>query len=46
MYRGEIVEQGPIESVFAKPRHPHTRMLISSVPPDEPGAMWPMLQTN
>jgi peptide/nickel transport system ATP-binding protein len=46
MYRGEIVEQGPIETVFAEPRHPHTRTLISSVPPDEPGAMWPMLQTN
>jgi peptide/nickel transport system ATP-binding protein len=46
MYRGEIVEQGPIETVFAEPRHPHTRTLISSVPPDEPGAMWSMLQTN
>jgi peptide/nickel transport system ATP-binding protein len=46
MYRGEIVEQGPIETVFAEPRHPHTRTLISSVPPDEPGARWPMLQTN
>ena len=46
MYRGELVEQGPVESVFANPQHPHTRMLISSVPPDEPGAVWPMLQTN
>lgn len=46
MYRGEIVEEGPIETVFADPRHPHTRALISSVPPDEPGAMWPMLQAN
>jgi peptide/nickel transport system ATP-binding protein len=46
MYRGEIVEQGPIETVFASPQHPHTRALISSVPPDEPGTMWPMLQAN
>jgi len=46
MYRGEIVEQGPIETVFADPRHPHTRALISSVPPDEPGVMWPKLQAN
>ena len=40
MYRGEIVEQGPIEHVFADPRHPHTRALLSSVPPDEPDAAW------
>ena len=46
MYRGEIVEQGPVEKVFADPQHPHTRALLSSVPPDEPGAMWPLLQAN
>jgi oligopeptide/dipeptide ABC transporter ATP-binding protein len=46
MYRGEIVEDGPIETVFADPRHPHTRALISSVPPDEPGVMWAKLQAN
>jgi peptide/nickel transport system ATP-binding protein len=40
MYRGEIVEQGPIEQVFADPRHPHTRALLAAVPPDEPGALW------
>jgi peptide/nickel transport system ATP-binding protein len=40
MYRGEIVEQGPIEAVFADPRHPHTRALLSSVPPDAPEAAW------
>jgi peptide/nickel transport system ATP-binding protein len=36
MYRGEIVEQGSIEAVFADPRHPHSRALMSSVPADEP----------
>jgi oligopeptide/dipeptide ABC transporter ATP-binding protein len=46
MYRGEIVEDGPIETVFAKPQHPHTRALISSVPPDERGVMWAKLQAN
>ena len=46
MYRGEIVEQGPIETVFAYPQHPHTRALISSVPPDEPGVIWAKLQGN
>jgi peptide/nickel transport system ATP-binding protein len=46
MYRGKIVEQGPIDTVFADPRHPHTRALISSVPPDEPGVVWAKLQAN
>src|SRR5262249_44461210 len=36
MYRGEIVEQGTIDTVFGAPQHPHTRALLSSVPPDEP----------
>jgi peptide/nickel transport system ATP-binding protein len=40
MYRGEIVEQGPIETVFAAPQHAHTRALLSSVPPDEPEVPW------
>jgi peptide/nickel transport system ATP-binding protein len=45
MYRGEIVEQGPTEEIFADPQHPHTRALLSSVPPDDPSAVWSMLQT-
>jgi len=46
MYRGEIVEQGPIDEVFANPQHPHTKALLSSVPPDEPAETWPLLQAN
>jgi peptide/nickel transport system ATP-binding protein len=44
MYSGEIVEEGAVEKVFADPQHPHTRALLSSVPPDEPEAVWPPLQ--
>ncbi len=44
MYGGEIVEQGTVEKVFADPQHAHTRALLSSVPPDEPEALWPPLQ--
>jgi peptide/nickel transport system ATP-binding protein len=44
MYGGEIVEQGPIEAVFSDPQHPHTRALVSSVPPDDPRAGWPALK--
>ena len=43
MHGGEIVEQGAVEKVFADPQHPHTRALLSSVPPDEPEAAWPPL---
>ena len=32
MYLGRIVEQGPVEDVLLRPRHPYTRALISVVP--------------
>ena len=43
MYGGAIVEQGSVEAVFGNPQHPHTRALISSVPPDDPQAPWAAL---
>jgi peptide/nickel transport system ATP-binding protein len=43
MYGGEIVEEGAVEAVFAAPQHPHTRALLSSVPPDDPEAPWTAL---
>jgi peptide/nickel transport system ATP-binding protein len=46
MYRGRIVEQGPVEEVFGHSQHPHTQALLASVPPDEPGATWPLLRAN
>lgn len=32
MYASEIVEQGPVEDVFAGPRHPYTRALLKANP--------------
>jgi oligopeptide/dipeptide ABC transporter ATP-binding protein len=32
MYLGRMVEGGPTETVFRRPRHPYTRMLLESVP--------------
>lgn len=32
MYAGELVEFGPIEEVFAAPRHPYTHALLRSFP--------------
>ncbi len=32
MYLGRIVEIGPGESVFRRPRHPYTRLLLDAIP--------------
>lgn len=32
MYAGRLVEQGPVDALFADPKHPYTQGLIRSVP--------------
>ena len=32
MYAGRLVEQGPVDTLFADPKHPYTQGLIRSVP--------------
>jgi peptide/nickel transport system ATP-binding protein len=32
MYSGQVVEEGPMESVLTNPKHPYTRGLIASAP--------------
>jgi peptide/nickel transport system ATP-binding protein len=36
MYLGRIVEQGPVDAVFSRPRHPYTQMLRDASPIPDP----------
>lgn len=41
MFRGNIVEMGPVEDVLMTPKHPYTRLLRESVPEADPTKRWP-----
>ena len=36
MYRGRVVEQGPVAQVFEHPQHDYTRLLLSAIPSPDP----------
>jgi oligopeptide/dipeptide ABC transporter ATP-binding protein len=44
MYAGRIVEQGPVPTLFASPRHRYTRALVDTIPArNKPGARLPAI---
>ena len=40
LYRGAVVEIGPVEAVVGEPHHPYTRALVASIPRPQPGGDW------
>jgi peptide/nickel transport system ATP-binding protein len=40
MFRGHIVEMGPVEDVLMHPKHPYTTLLRESVPEADPNKRW------
>ncbi len=40
LYRGRVVEAGPVGEVFREPRHPYTRALLAALPDPDPDRPW------
>jgi peptide/nickel transport system ATP-binding protein len=40
MFRGNIVEEGPVEQVLMHPKHPYTKLLRESIPDVDPNMRW------
>jgi len=44
MYLGKIVEEGPVDELLRRPKHPYTAALISSIPKPNPKARGEMVE--
>jgi len=40
LYRGSVAEVGSVERVIREPKHPYTRLLVSSIPLPDPDVRW------
>lgn len=45
MYAGRVVEQGTVEDIFYRPKHPYTKGLLDSIPHFETGTKLQQLKT-
>lgn len=45
MYAGRVVEQGTVEDIFYRPKHPYTKGLLDSIPHFETGSKLQQLKT-
>lgn len=45
MYAGRVIEQGTVEEIFYRPKHPYTRGLLDSIPHFETGQKLHQLKT-
>jgi peptide/nickel transport system ATP-binding protein len=39
MYLGRVMEEGPVDTLFARPRHPYTEALLAAAPVPDPEAV-------
>ncbi|NHN41580.1 dipeptide ABC transporter ATP-binding protein [Halorubellus sp. JP-L1] len=42
MYAGNVVEEGPVEEIFANPSHPYTYALLESIPREDKDRLTPI----
>ncbi len=40
LYRGSVMEAGNVDSIIQDPKHPYTRLLVSSIPWPDPDLQW------
>jgi peptide/nickel transport system ATP-binding protein len=40
IFKGRLVEQGPVEQVMTRPSHAYTKLLLASVPTPDPDQRW------
>ena len=40
LYRGSVMEVGNVDTIIKDPKHPYTRLLVSSIPWPDPDLVW------
>ncbi|MBN1874196.1 MAG: ABC transporter ATP-binding protein [Anaerolineae bacterium] len=40
LYRGSVMEVGNVDTIIRRPKHPYTRLLVSSIPWPDPDLVW------